>query len=112
MTQTIEGIVNLLERTTSARTLIISSRTTPMQVICSIVPIRIKHLQVPINNTEDMKVILNRFEHLFSVTFSFATVSSISHTEVFDWLTSLGRDFTNQLTICSLSLWLGKKTRG
>ena len=106
--QTIAGVTSLVERAINVNTLIISSRTTPMQAICMMVSDQIKHLQISVNNVEEIKVILDQFDHLFSVTFHFATDSLVSNTEILDWLFAIGKDFTYQSTKASLSLWLGR----
>jgi hypothetical protein len=105
------GIIALLEKTTKIQSLIIPNRTVSLQTICSIVSHRIQHLQIPVNSTEDMKLILNRFDHLSSVAFRFLADSLVPITEIIEWLTMKGRDFTYQSTQCSLNLWLGKNTK-
>lgn len=109
MTQTITGVTSLLERANQIQTLIISSRTMPMPAICSIMSDQIKHLQMPVNHVEEIKMIIDRFDHLFSVTFHFVIDSLVSITEILDWLLAIRRDFTYQSTKSSLSLWLGRR---
>jgi hypothetical protein len=82
-----------------------------VQTICSIVSYPVQHLQIPINNIEEMKVILKRFDYLSSVTFKFATDSLDPIAEIVQWLLKASRDFTYQSTKFSLSLWLGKKIK-
>ncbi|CAF3494111.1 unnamed protein product [Rotaria sp. Silwood1] len=106
---TTAGIVTLLEQTSNIRSLIIFTRTVYLQTIFSIVSCRVKHLQTPVNTVEDVKMILKRFDHLFSVTFKFLENSLVSIAEIIEWLVSKDRDFTYQSTQCSLSLWLGTR---
>ncbi|CAF2475679.1 unnamed protein product [Rotaria sp. Silwood2] len=100
-------IIALLEQTSSIRSLIILNRHVSLQTICSIVSNRVKNLQIPVNTVEETKMILKRFNHLFSVTFKFLGNSLSSIAEIIEWLVSKGRDFTYQSTQCSLNLWLG-----
>ncbi len=109
--KTTAGIVALLEKTTNVRSLIIPCRTAMVQTIYSIVSERVQHLQIIVKSVEDMKIILKQFTHLSSVTFKFSQYSTISITEIVEWLTATTRDFTYQSTKSSVSFWLGKKTK-
>jgi hypothetical protein len=82
-----------------------------VQTIYSIVSERVQHLQIIVKSVEDMKIILKQFTHLSSVTFKFSQYSTISITEIVEWLTATTRDFTYQSTKSSVSFWLGKKTK-
>jgi hypothetical protein len=105
----ISGIINLLKRTTNVRSLIFPSRTVSVPTICSIVSYPIQHLQIPVNNVDEMKLILKQFDYLSSVTFKFTADSLNPIAEIIEWLTATSRDFTHQSTKFSLSLWLGKQ---
>jgi hypothetical protein len=102
------GIAGLLEQTSNIQSLIIPTRNTVLQSICSIVSSRVQHLQIPVNDVEDMKIILERFNHLSSVTFKFVADSSTFISEIIAWLVTKDRDFTYQSTQFSLHLWFGK----
>ena len=108
---TIAGIVALLERMTSIRSLLIPTRTVTPRIICSIVSNRVEHLQIPIHTIDEIKVILKRFDHLSSVTFRFAEDSLVLIGETIQWLLAEDRDFTYRSTKYLLSLWLGKKRK-
>ncbi len=105
------GIAALLEQTSNIQSLIIPTRNTALQSICSIVSYRVQHLQIPVNDVEDMKIILERFDHLSSVTFKFVADSSTFISEIIAWLVTKDRDFTYQSTQFSLNLWFGKSRK-
>lgn len=72
---------------------------------------RVRYLQIHVTNIEDIKIILERFDHLSSVTFKFLTDSLVCIAEIIEWLLTKGKDFTYQSTKFSLSLWLGKNIK-
>jgi hypothetical protein len=86
-------------------------RSATVPTICSILSYSVQHFEVPVNSVEDMKIILEEFEHLSSITFKFLTDSVTYITEMIEWLLMKGRDFTYQSTQRSLSLWLGKSVK-
>ncbi|CAF2082852.1 unnamed protein product [Rotaria magnacalcarata] len=100
------GITALLQQASHIKSLVILSHTLSLHTICSIISHHIKHLQIPVTSIKDMKLILNQFDHLFSVSFTFRCKSIVSITEITELLVTKGIDFTYHLTQFSLNLWL------
>ncbi|CAM4771798.1 unnamed protein product [Rotaria magnacalcarata] len=100
------GITALLQQASHIKSLVILSHTLSLHTICSIISHHIKHLQIPVTSIKDMKLILNQFDHLFSVSFTFLCKSIVSITEITELLVTKGIDFTYHLTQFSLNLWL------
>jgi hypothetical protein len=73
-----------------------------MENFCSIIPHHIKHLKI------DIKIILDRLEHLTSVTFRILNRKKHWQTEMIEWL-SKRRDSTYCIEYDILHAWLGKK---
>jgi hypothetical protein len=81
-----------------------------MENFCSILPRHIKHSKINIKIINDMKVILDRLEHLASVTFRILNRKKPWEwqTEIIEWL-SKRRDSTYCIEYDILHAWLGKK---
>ncbi|CAF3989242.1 unnamed protein product [Rotaria sordida] len=81
-----------------------------MENFCSLIPNHIKHLEIDILIMDDMKIILNRLDHLLSVTFRFISRKQHWPNKIIKWL-STRRDATYSTDFYTLSIWLGKKKK-
>ncbi len=106
---TMNAIINFLKETPNIHTLHDYSRTANSEIICSIVPRHVKYLQLKINRIKDMKTILERLNHLSSVTFQIPVASLNYPTIIIKWLKQRGTSFTFWLNAYSIHLWLNNK---
>ncbi|CAF1549709.1 unnamed protein product, partial [Rotaria sordida] len=81
-----------------------------MENFCSLIPNHIKYLEIDISIMDDMKIILNRLDHLLSVTFRFISRKQHWPNKIIKWL-STRRDATYSTDLYTLSIWLGKKKK-
>lgn len=104
----------LLEQASNIHTLVITAAwldetcTSNMENFCSIIPDHIKHLEIDVQFMDDMKIILNRLEHLSSVIFRYLNDEEDWKTKIIEWL-SERRDSTYRTEFNALHIWLGKK---
>ena len=82
------------------------NRRANTEIICSIVPYHVKHLQMKINRISDMKMILERLEHLSSVAFHFPICSPNNSTKIIKWLKQRRMTFTFWCNSFCIHLWL------
>jgi hypothetical protein len=116
----IENITTLLEQTSNVHSLSITyfiidnNYDTSMEIFCSMIPNHIKYLQIKLLENEnqriidDMKIILNRLEHLWNITFQFDPFHSIQFDNIIQWLRNSREDFTHIHSRHYLHIWLGK----
>ncbi|CAF0748325.1 unnamed protein product [Adineta steineri] len=110
ISDTIDNIGYLLKQTNNVHTLILSSHdstTSIIERICSIIPHYVRHLDLFDIDLDDIKILLERLKHLFSVSFTFSIEMPFSPTEIIEWLSKI-RNFTYLDDKRSLSLWLGQ----
>jgi len=110
------SFVNLLEQSLNIHSLVITATwldetcTSNMENFCSIFPHHIKHLEIDIDNINDMKIILDRLEHLSSVAFRYLNGEEDWQTHMTEWLSEKG-DSTYCMEYDTLHIWLDKKEK-
>lgn len=103
----------LFNQASNLRSLVLLDYWTPdnfmtrMQTICSMITSNIKHLQIRIKNLDDIKYILERLEHLTSVTFEYAQILTINRQEFIQSLGFLKRYSSLWDSQQTLHVWLG-----
>ncbi|CAF1361848.1 unnamed protein product [Rotaria sp. Silwood1] len=75
--------------------------------LCSIIPSHIEHLTIDVRSMKDMKIVLERVDHLSSVTFRFYDSKSTWQT-IIEWISDR-RDLTYCKESGELHIWLGMK---
>ncbi|CAF1104696.1 unnamed protein product [Rotaria sordida] len=107
-------MMTIIEQSYNLSSLIIHSRLSKYELypfldnLCSVIPRRIKHLQIPINRLDQIKIILERCQDLSVVQFAI-TRSKFSE-EVIQWFTQNTIDSTfRRRDECNI-IWIGKKT--
>ncbi|CAF4796823.1 unnamed protein product [Rotaria sp. Silwood1] len=76
--------------------------------ICSILPMHIKQLAASVKTFNEIKNIIERFQHLSNVKFYFDYTPYAS--EIFKWLDDKRKDSSYQVDSFSVCVWLGKNT--
>ena len=115
MSHTISQIQLLFNRACNLHSLLLYDYWTPencsqrMEIICSIITLNIKHLQIRVKDFNDIKYILERLEHLTSVTFEYAQMLIINRQELLQSLAYLNRYSSTWDSQYALYLWFGKK---
>lgn len=107
---TISQLKFLFQRTPNVHTLHNRNRTLTPHMICSIVNHHIKYLQIRINHINDMKMILERLQHLISVTFYFPHDSKNYSTKIIKWLCQRGRSVPFWCNPFCIHLWTDNNT--
>jgi hypothetical protein len=80
--------------------------TTTMEIVCAMITSNIKHLQVRVKNSDDVKYIIEGLEHLTSVTFEYAQGLMFSRGEFIDCLADLKRHSSRWECRYALHVWL------
>jgi hypothetical protein len=75
--------------------------------IYPIIPRQLKHLQIPINNCEQVKMILERCENLLTIKFD---IKSKFSKEIIQWFNDNTINSTCKKDNRTIIVWLGKKT--
>jgi len=115
MLNTISNINILLNQALNLRSLLLFDYWTPencmkrMKIVCSMISPNIKHLQIRVKDLDDIKYILERLEHLTSVTFEYAQILTINHQEFIQSLAYLNRYSSIWDSQSALHVWLGNK---
>ena len=115
MFHTISQIKLLFNQTSNLRSLLLYDYWTPencmkrMETLCSIISPNIKHLQIRVKDFNDIKYILERLEHLTSVTFEYAQMLTVNHQDLMQSLVYLNRYSSIWDSQCALHIWFGKK---
>ena len=97
MLNIISNLNILLNQASNLRSLLLFDYWTPdncmtrMKTICSMITSNIKHLQIRVKDFDDIKYILERLEHLTSVTFEYAQILTINRQEFIQSLAYLNR---------------------
>jgi hypothetical protein len=81
-----------------------------IQSIHSIIPHHVEHLELYVSNLDRMKIILEQFKHLSSITFKVAVYRNMS-AQVVNWLVENATDSTYRKGYNTVDVWLGKKRR-
>lgn len=84
----------------------IEERLISSDMICSIIPQSVKHLQISITNLKQMKKILNRLDQLLSVTFYSPKISNY-YEGIKKWIHSRRKDSLCREDSQSIQIWLG-----
>jgi hypothetical protein len=117
MFNTISSINLLLNQAFNLRSLLLFDHWTPencmkrMKTICSMISPNIKHLQIRVKDLDDMKYILQRLEHLTSITFEYAQMLTIDHQEFIRSLAFLNRYVSIWDSQHALHVWLENKEK-
>jgi hypothetical protein len=106
------NIINsLFEQASNVRTLGISHNndlTSIIDDICSVVSHRIDHLKIRLNYINYMKLILERIEHVSTITFIHDWRLLSHQTKMIEWLNEKQRKFSIANDYQSLQAWLNK----
>ncbi len=111
VSNTVENLVTLVNRASNICSLILLPLTadgqynTTMTTLCSIVSFHVKHLTLKIQNLDDMKIVVEKLQHLSSVSFNFPSDRKINSNEIIDWLINNGRNLTHLENDYSLHFW-------
>ena len=107
----ISELTDLLQRT--ANLISLSLRGLPASIESSyvIIPSHVKHLCIPVNSFEQVKMIRTRCEHLSSVVFEFSTNSSSLITDIIAWTMAENPNSTYQSNGNTLKFWLDKNIK-
>jgi hypothetical protein len=105
---TINGLNTLFKQTPNVHTFQNDHYTANAEVICSIVPHHVKYLQTKMTRINDMKTVLERLEHLSSVTFHFPIPSPTYPTKITKWLKLKKISFTFWCTSDCIHIWFDK----
>ncbi len=109
----VDNLVTLVQRASNICSLILlplgadGQYHTTMEILCSIVSSHVRHLTLKIQKLDDMKIVVERLQHLSSVSFNLPSDRKINSNEMIDWLFSNGRDFTHVDNDYSLHFWFG-----
>jgi hypothetical protein len=112
MSSIVHGINKLLKYALNIHTLSLfdywapNNCTTTMETVCSIITSNIKHLQIQVKNSDDIKYIIESLEHLISVTFKYAQSLMFSRGEFIDCLSNLKRHKSKWDCQYALHVWL------
>jgi hypothetical protein len=79
-----------------------------MDNFCSVIPHHIKHLKIDVDSMNDMKIILNRLEHLSSVSFRFLNRDAHWKARLKKWIL-MRRNVTCHPDLDTLHIWIGQK---
>jgi len=81
------------------------------EYIYSMLPLYIKHLEIPLDNVKCIKTVLERCQHLISVHFTFYYYYDCSRLQsaVVEWLSENSINSTYKLLGMSVVVWIGKK---
>jgi len=107
-------VTDLLEKACNIHSFVITAicfdETLPndMEHFCSFIPHHIKHLKIDIGIIDDIKIILERLDHLSSATFLFYSDDDHWQMTIREWL-SERRDAIYYAEFDILHIWLGKK---
>ena len=116
----VENITTLLEQTNNIHSLSITyffidkDYDTSIEIFCSMIPNHVKYLQIKLMEYDnqriinDMKIILNQLQHLWSVTFQFDPFHTIQFDDFIEWLKNERDDSTHVQYAHYLHIWLGK----
>jgi hypothetical protein len=115
MLNIISNLTLLFNQASNLRSLLLLDHWTPdncvkrMKTICSIISPNIKHLQIRVKDLDDIKYILERLEHLTSITFEYAQMLTINHQEFIQSLAYLNRYSSVWDSQLALHVWFGNK---
>ena len=115
MFHTISQIQLLFNQACNLHSLLLYDYWTPescsqrMKLICSMITPNIKHLQIRVKDFEDIKYLLQRLEHLTSVTFEYAQMLVINRQELVQSLAYLNRYSSTWDSQYALYLWFGNR---
>jgi hypothetical protein len=76
------------------------------EIICSIIPRSVKHLQISIINFEEIKNILEQLHQLLSVTFYSPNISNY-YQDIKKWIQLKRKDSLYREGLRSVHIWLG-----
>lgn len=76
--------------------------------ICALIPASVEHLKISVKNINDMKTIIDQFEHLSSITFRFSFYKSIPSAKIIESFLNIKKDLTYRKDDCSIRVWLNR----
>lgn len=103
------SIKDLFTHTTNLNSLIIDTRSINAQDICSLIPDHVKHLQVSVRKIDDMKLIVEKLDHLLSIAFEIGYETHLSVPDFVIWLAEQRNKSTYTKDTGFLSIWFDKK---
>ncbi len=111
---TTTNLSNIFKQTSNIHTLEICNNlssiysNTTIEDICLLIPSSIQHLKITVKNINDMKIIIERFEYLSSVTFRFSFCKSIPSAKIIESFLNIKKDLTYRKDDCSIRVWLNR----
>ncbi len=111
---TVISFIHLLKQLSNIHSLVITvtwldeKYISNMEYFCSLLPHHIKHLEIDVKLIDDMKIILDRLEHLSSVIFRKCNSEEHWQTDIKEWL-SQRRNAIYDMEYDALHIWLDKK---
>ena len=114
----LDSMIYLLRQTSTLHSLVFSwlerfyadsvfIQTTFVAILSSLNQSTLRHLDIPVDNADQVKMILSGLKHLFSVRFR-VLKPSISR-EILEQLTECTRDSSVQETPSLISVWFGER---
>ena len=107
-------LLSLLQRTNHVHSFELSfehgfvSEPLLIESICLLVPRHVKHLNIEVRTLLNINLVLERLQHLTSITFRNLHSSILSIEKLTEWYAQLNRDLTYRYHNGSLRLWLDK----
>ena len=107
------NIISILEQSSSLSSFIINSRFFNFELypflndLCSVIPRQIKHLQIPINQLDQVKKILDRCPNLSSAQFQITRLKCSQ--EVIHWFNENTVDSKIKKSAECHVIWIGRK---
>ncbi|CAF1197551.1 unnamed protein product [Adineta ricciae] len=111
---TTTNLKNIVQHISNIHTLEISNNLSTIysnitiEDICLLIPSTIEHLKITVKNITDMKTIIDRFEHLSSITFRFSFYKSIPSAKIIESFLNIKKDLTYRKDDCSIRVWLNR----
>lgn len=115
MSSLVSHLQNLFTQASDLRELLLFDYWAPdnsflrMRTICSLLSPNIKHLQIRVKDMEEIKYLLERLEHLTSITFEYSHMLTIKRRDFLQSLADLDRLTSLWNSANAFHVWLGRK---
>jgi hypothetical protein len=109
------GVTSFLEKAHNVRSLEIDNSACDVSCnirmgnVCLMIPRHVKQFDISVTTVDDMKMILERLDHLSNVVFRLSRNLPYGIGEIITWLKNKRRYVSYYYTDNYLSIWLGKK---
>ena len=115
MSSLVSHLQNLFNQASNLHSLLLFDYWAPdnsflrMPTICSLLSPNIKHLQIRVKDMEEIKYLLERLEHLTSITFEYSQMLTIDRDAFVQSLADLDRFTSLWNSEHAFHVWLGRK---